>query len=832
MTQKTAFKQVTNNASSIVTTSLAATGVTSISVTASTGSIFPQPGNGFWATLWNNLLYPGNPYADPNMEKVLCSARSGDTLTISATVNAHVAPCTIALLDVADNTTDLQTAVNNLETGANLPAATFTSSGAVKQTVYNVRDYGAVGNTKVVSDGAITSSTAILTSATASFTAADVGKQIAVMGAGTAAANLNTTILSLSNSTTVVLNANASTTVSGASVTYGTDDTTAVTSAITALNTAGGGVLLLPGNYNFMLSPQITLSANTHVINQGIITINPNYTVSGTAFLGLWQVGDNTGTNIIDNVEIEGGICVDDCFTPLYTTNSPTFNPNNHKYICYIHSVSTHRNCQFHDYKVYNMGSPGTLEKVGGVSGTPTRNTHFYNITEEGVWVGVQFYCNGYLYEHCSVHDITVQYCYDDCVAIVGSNGGTAGSGTAQKIQVYNIRGEKTGQTGAFIKLDATNGIFTDISVSNITCYTNGVNEEVIGIIGATSASNKKYNFWGIEAQGNWTYGLYGQSNGRHISLTNFQIEALFDIHFQGNTAPNNNMSIKIAHGALMSRNASLADHIEGHGIGFSASTSSQGFQNVKVYDVDTFDKGVPINEGLSSRTVTDGAMSSTVNPSQLSSATANFTSADVGYGITVAGAGAGGATLSSTITSLVSSTVVTLGSNCSTTVSGASVVVSRIPGGTGTQGTYANFSYDVDVRNSNTTDCLFSSTNRKVRFYQQGSYVSDSGETLVGPISTAIVAKSSAFTAAGTSSTILVSGATSITLPTAAGITGRQYTIKKTDSGTTSTIATTSSQTIDGATSIAMATQYEAVTVQSDGANWWVINQVATSIL
>ena len=57
-------------------------------------------------------------------------------------------------------------------------------------------------------------------------------------------------------------------------------------------------------------------------------------------------------------------------------------------------------------------------------------------------------------------------------------------------------------------------------------------------------------------------------------------------------------------------------------------------------------------------------------------------------------------------------------------------------------------------------------------------------------------------------------------------------YIIKKTDSGTTSTLATTSSQTIDGATTLSMATQYEAVTVQSDGSNWWVIHQVATSIL
>lgn len=58
------------------------------------------------------------------------------------------------------------------------------------------------------------------------------------------------------------------------------------------------------------------------------------------------------------------------------------------------------------------------------------------------------------------------------------------------------------------------------------------------------------------------------------------------------------------------------------------------------------------------------------------------------------------------------------------------------------------------------------------------------------------------------------------ITLPTAAGITGRAYTIKLTASGT-GTVATTSSQTIDGSTTYSLSAQYKYVTVVSDGANW-----------
>jgi hypothetical protein len=63
------------------------------------------------------------------------------------------------------------------------------------------------------------------------------------------------------------------------------------------------------------------------------------------------------------------------------------------------------------------------------------------------------------------------------------------------------------------------------------------------------------------------------------------------------------------------------------------------------------------------------------------------------------------------------------------------------------------------------------------------------------------------------------------ITLPTAVGIDGRIYVIKNKGSGTTITVNTTSSQTIDGAASGTVLLSYpDALMVQSDGANWDVI--------
>jgi hypothetical protein len=68
-----------------------------------------------------------------------------------------------------------------------------------------------------------------------------------------------------------------------------------------------------------------------------------------------------------------------------------------------------------------------------------------------------------------------------------------------------------------------------------------------------------------------------------------------------------------------------------------------------------------------------------------------------------------------------------------------------------------------------------------------------------------------------------LVSGTTTITLPTAVGNTNR-YTIKRSGTGVVS-IATTSSQTIDGSSSpITITRQYVSIDLISNGANWEII--------
>jgi len=66
-------------------------------------------------------------------------------------------------------------------------------------------------------------------------------------------------------------------------------------------------------------------------------------------------------------------------------------------------------------------------------------------------------------------------------------------------------------------------------------------------------------------------------------------------------------------------------------------------------------------------------------------------------------------------------------------------------------------------------------------------------------------------------------SGSFNITLPDAALWLHRMITIKKTTAANTVTVDTTSSQTIDGATTNVLTTQYDGITVVSDGVNWHI---------
>jgi len=66
--------------------------------------------------------------------------------------------------------------------------------------------------------------------------------------------------------------------------------------------------------------------------------------------------------------------------------------------------------------------------------------------------------------------------------------------------------------------------------------------------------------------------------------------------------------------------------------------------------------------------------------------------------------------------------------------------------------------------------------------------------------------------------------GAFTLTLPLASAASGREYRVKKTDSSSNDvTIARSGADTIDGATSQVLGSQYEAISFVSDGTNWFM---------
>ena len=94
----------------------------------------------------------------------------------------------------------------------------------------------------------------------------------------------------------------------------------------------------------------------------------------------------------------------------------------------------------------------------------------------------------------------------------------------------------------------------------------------------------------------------------------------------------------------------------------------------------------------------------------------------------------------------------------------------------------------------------------------------------LTRPIRTEITA----YTAVTTDYTILcnaIASSFTVTLPTAVDNAGKVFIIKKIDgTGNTVTIDADGIETIDGELTQPISTQYDAITVQSDDTNWYII--------
>lgn len=196
-------------------------------------------------------IFSGNPALE-----ITTGAVAGDVLTSDASGNATWQPgftspmttlgdiiyenATPAAARLAGNTTSTKNFLTQTGTGsvsASPAWGIIAASDLPNQPwQFSPETYGAVGNGKVFADG-VTNGTTTFTSATAGFTSADTGKHIMINGGnGNPGVPVLTTITFV-NSTTVTLGSAAGASATGCAFVYGTDDTAAINSAISAAST-------------------------------------------------------------------------------------------------------------------------------------------------------------------------------------------------------------------------------------------------------------------------------------------------------------------------------------------------------------------------------------------------------------------------------------------------------------------------------------------------------------------------------------------------------------------------------------------------------------------
>ena len=151
---------------------------------------------------------------------------------------------------------------------------------------------------------------------------------------------------------------------------------------------------------------------------------------------------------------------------------------------------------------------------------------------------------------------------------------------------------------------------------------------------------------------------------------------------------------------------------------------------------------------------------------------------------------------------------------------------------------------YNVQFKTKETGNIEFYGGNNEAMYIKStgnvgigfGASTPNSTLQVAGSVSFAIVTQTAAtYAVSSTDATVLCnrSSAMTVTLPTAVGISGRIYTVKNinTNTGSSVTINTTSSQTIDSyGTAVGLSYMgntgfYTSYTFQSNGSNWYILS-------
>ena len=266
------------------------------------------------------------------------------------------------------------------------------SSGAE----FNVKDFGAKGDARIVHDAAMEGGSAKLVSTNAHFTAADVSQSVFVAGAGAKGGPLSSTIKAVGNPQSVELADVASNTVSGVSLTIGTDDTTAIKRAIEAAAVHGGTVYFPAGIYRTMRQVEVAAS-NIRLRGDGDASVIYN---SHMNFYGYSK-----------EKHLEGG-WTGDRVVFIGTTNQPISNIE-------IDHLQVRNNG---DTWVHaSIGQP--IVMTGATTNYVTRNFRMHHVTL--TTTSYNGYSNGGILDGFEIHHVVVKEVAKEAIYLAGfpSNG-------------------------------------------------------------------------------------------------------------------------------------------------------------------------------------------------------------------------------------------------------------------------------------------------------------------------------------------------------------------------------------------------------------------------
>jgi len=182
----------------------------------------------------------------------------------------------------------------------------------------SVKDFGALGDARLVHDGVVQSGSPILASDASQFSSDDTDKSIYILGAGANAAPLDTKIASVTDAAHVRLADAARTTVSNASVTVGTDDLGAIQTAIATMGQQGGGTVYFPsGIYRITSGLQVDTSglrltgdgANSVLFISNLVLYPNQQTGANSTMDGGWgprrAIDIGKIHDVVSNIEID-----------------------------------------------------------------------------------------------------------------------------------------------------------------------------------------------------------------------------------------------------------------------------------------------------------------------------------------------------------------------------------------------------------------------------------------------------------------------------------------------------------------------------------------------